>query len=353
MPLSAPLRLLLDADALVANWNWLAAHHRQAGCGAAVKANGYGLGARAVVDHLARAGCRDFFCATWAEAAALGAMPEGARLAVLHGVRKEDMAVALGAPARPVLNSAAQVRRWREAGGGACDVMIDTGINRLGLSIDEVRDGALTGLAIDTLMSHLACADEPDHPLNRRQLDTFRALTRQVPAQRYSLANSAGILLGADYGFDLTRPGIALYGGLPVPQAHGIRSVVAIEAQVLQVRGVTAGETVGYGATWQAGSDSRIAILNLGYADGYMRPFGPGAMAWAGDRRLPLVGRISMDLIAVDVTGADVGEEDWLRLDLDLPRLSAHSGLSQYEILTGLNDRFDRHWFGAGRQNLA
>lgn len=352
MSSAAPLRLLLDADALIGNWRWLAAHHDRADCGAAVKADGYGLGAREVVDHLARAGCRDFFCATWAEATALGPMPDGARLAVLHGVREEDMAQALGASARPVLNSVAQVRRWRGAGGGICDVMVDTGMNRLGLSIDEVRDGALEGLAIDTLMSHLACADEPDHPLNPRQRDAFRALVAEVPAKRSSLANSAGILLGTDYGFDLTRPGIALYGGIPVAKASGIRPVAAIEAQVLQVRSVAAGTTVGYGATWQAAADSRIAILNLGYADGFLRLFARGAFAKAGDRLLPLVGRVSMDLIAVEASGMDLSDGDWLRLDLDLPNLSARSGLSQYEILTGLNGRFERRWL-SGRTTRA
>jgi len=341
---TAPLRLLLDGPALVANWRWLAAQNPGATCGAAVKADGYGLGARDVVARLAAAGCGDFFCATWAEAAALGAMPGGARLAVLHGVRAEDMEQALGSRARPVLNSVEQVARWRDAGGGSCDVMVDTGMNRLGLSIEQAMGGALDGLAIDTLMSHLACADEPDHALNRVQLAAFHALRERVPAARYSLANSAGILLGQDYAFDLTRPGIALYGGVPVPDATGIRPVAAIAAQVLQVRGVRAGETVGYGATWTASGDAAVAILNLGYADGYMRLFQPGAFALAGDRRLPLIGRVSMDLIAVNVSGADVSEGDWLGLDFDLPRLSARSGLSQYELLTGLNLRFDRRW---------
>jgi alanine racemase len=340
----APLRLRLDNDALVANWRWLAARNAAAACGAAVKADGYGLGAREVVARLAGAGCRDFFCATWAEAAALGTMPEGARLAVLHGVRAEDMADALDSPARPVLNSVEQVARWRDAGGGACDVMVDTGMNRLGLSIEQAKGGALDGLEVDTLMSHLACADEPGHPLNALQLAAFRALCDGVHAKRYSLANSAGILLGQDYAFDLTRPGIALYGGIPVPMATGIRPVVAIEAQILQVRTVGAGDFVGYGATWQAQGDARIAILNLGYADGYMKRLAPGAHAMAGDRKLPLAGRISMDLIAVDVTGASVGEGDWLGLDFALPALEARSGLSQYELLTGLNQRFERRW---------
>lgn len=341
---SAPLRLLLDGSSLIANWRWLAAQNPGAACGAAIKAGGYGLGARAVVARLAGAGCADFFCATWAEAAALGELPQGVRLAVLHGVRAEDMAEASASPARPVLNSVAQVARWREAGGGACDVMVDTGMNRLGLGVEEAMGGALDGLRIDTLLSHLACADEPGHPLNAVQLAAFQAVREKVPAARYSLANSAGIMLGADYAFDLTRPGIALYGGVPVPAASGIRAVAAIEAQVLQVRKVRAGETVGYGATWTAPADSRVAILNLGYADGYMRRFAPGATAFAGDRSLPLVGRISMDLIAIDVSGADVGEGDWLRLDFDLPSVSARSGLSQYELLTGLNLRFERRW---------
>jgi len=343
MSLSAPLRLHLDGTALVANWRWLAAQGG-ASCGAAIKADGYGLGARDVAARLAAAGCRDFFCATWGEAAALQSLPEGTRLSVLHGVRAEDLGAARASAARPVLNSVAQIARWRDAGGGACDVMVDTGMNRLGLSIEEAMGGALIGLEIDTLMSHLACADEPDHALNARQLAAFQDIRDRIPARRYSLANSAGILLGRDYGFDLTRPGIALYGGVPVPAATGIRPVAAIEAQVLQIRPVAAGQTVGYGATWQAPDDRRIALLNLGYADGYMRLFAPGAFATAGDQRLPLVGRISMDLIAVDVTDAVVGEGDWLGLDFDLPRLSARSGLSQYELLTGLNPRFERRW---------
>jgi len=344
MSRSAPLRLHLDGNALVANWRWLAARAPSAACGAAIKADGYGLGAQEVMARLAAAGCRDFFCATWDEAAVLGSLPQGTRLSVLHGVRAEDMEQALGASARPVLNSVAQVARWRDAGGGACDVMVDTGINRLGLSVEEVTEGALAGLEIDTLMSHLACADEPDHALNARQLASFRAVKDKVSARRYSLANSAGILLGQNYSFDLVRPGIALYGGVPVPAATEIKPVVAIEAQVLQVRAVAAGEMVGYGATWTAAQNSRIAIINLGYADGYMRLLASGGFAIAGDRRLPLVGRISMDLIAIDVTAAEVGEGDWLTVDFNLPALSARSGLSQYELLTGLNQRFDRRW---------
>ncbi|WP_420138717.1 alanine racemase [Sphingomonas sp.] len=344
MTASAPLRLILDGSALVANWRWLAARSGAAACGAAIKANGYGLGARDVAARLAGAGCRDFFVATWGEAAALGALPDGAAVSVLHGVRAEDMAAAATLPARPVLNSVEQVRRWREAGGGVCDVMVDTGMNRLGLTIEEATGGALEGLTIDTLMSHLACAEEVDHALNARQLAAFAAVRGQVPARRYSLANSAGILLGEAYRFDLTRPGVALYGGQPTAEAAAIQPVAAIEAQILQVRDVAAGESVGYGACWRTLTDARVAILNLGYADGYRRALAAGSWAEAGGVRCPLIGRVSMDLIAIEVTAAAVREGDWVTLPLDLPALSARSGQSQYEILTGLQDRFERHW---------
>ncbi|HWW58704.1 MAG TPA: alanine racemase C-terminal domain-containing protein, partial [Sphingopyxis sp.] len=245
-----------------------------------------------------------------------------------------------------VLGSAAQIARWRDAGEGRpCDVMIDTGMNRLGLRVEEAISGALDGVAIDTLLSHLASADE-DSLQNVRQLAAFRAVRDRVPARRYSLANSAGICLGADYGFDLTRPGIALYGGTPRKEASGhIGQVVFPEARVLQVRPVRAGETVGYGATWTAPRDWRIAVANMGYADGYLRCHaGTGGATWQG-RALPLVGRVSMDLVAFDASDAGaVDEGDWLALDYDLPKASARCGLSQYELLTGLGRRWAREW---------
>ena len=342
----SPLRLRLSSEALVANWRWLAAQSGAAACGAALKADGYGLGARAVMRHLAAAGCRDFFVATWAEAAALMPLPAGVSLSVLHGVGEDDMVAARLLPARPVLNSVEQVQRWREAGEGQpCDVMVDTGMNRLGLRVEEALGGALDGLAMETLHSHLASADE-DSDQNARQLAAFRTLREKIPARRYSLANSAGVCLGADYAFDLTRPGIALYGGTPRPEAAGhIRQVVFPAARVLQLRTVPAGETVGYGASWTAPRDSRIAVANLGYADGYLRCHaGSGGASWRG-QALPLVGRVSMDLTAFDASdAAGVGEGDWLSLDYDLPAVSERSGLSQYELLTGLGSRFERVW---------
>jgi alanine racemase len=332
----SPLRLRLDGAALVSNWLWLKKMSGAAACGAAVKADGYGLGAREVVARLAKAGCRDFFVATWDEAVALGELPDQCKLGVLHGVRAEDMDVALTRPARPVLNTPDQVARWRET-GRPCDVMIDTGMNRLGLS---ARD-SLNGLHIETLMSHLACADE-DSPMNARQLAAFAAVT--APAKRRSLANSAGICLGTDYAFDLTRPGLALYGGMPrVEAAEHICQVACPEAQIIQRRRVGAGNTVGYGATWTAARDADVAILNLGYADGYRRSF--SSRGTAGGGGLPVLGRVSMDLIAIDVTSEPaLHEGDWVKIDYDLPTAAAQSGLSQYELLTGLGSRFDRIW---------
>ncbi len=345
MHIPPPHRLRLDGAALVANWRWLERQGGGAACGAAVKAGGYGLGAAEVVRRLTDAGCGDLFVATWAEAAALMPLPEGASLSVLHGVRAEDMAAAKTLAARPVLNTPDQVRRWREAEGGACDVMIDTGINRLGLSPEEAAGGLLHGLRIETLMSHLACADV-DAPQNAEQRATLVEIAAKVPHRRLSLANSAGICLGADYGFDLTRPGIALYGGVPRAEAaEHIRQVATPEAEILQRRLVPAGARVGYNATWTAQADTPVAILNIGYADGIMRGFSGRGRALAGDRVLPFIGRVSMDLIAIDISAApDLAEGDWVAIDYDLPRASAASGLAQYELLTALGDRFERVW---------
>lgn len=338
------LRLRLDSAALVANWRWL---QRVSGthAGAAVKADGYGLGARAVTRLLGEAGCRDFFVSTWAEAEALGVLPDGAALSVLHGVGPDDELPAFNGVARPVLNTPRQVARWKEIGcGDPCDLMVDTGMNRLGLRMDEVH--LADGLKIDTLMSHLACADE-DGAMNQVQLERFRSVCDAVPARRTSLANSAGICLGPDYGFDLVRPGLALYGGVPRVEAEGhIAQVAFPEAEVVQRRTVKAGETIGYGATWTAERDTAAAILNIGYADGYLRCFAGVGGASAGNARLPLIGRVSMDLVAVDCSVAPgLSEGDWVTMDYALPQAAEASGLSQYELLTGLSQRLERVWF--------
>ena len=338
-----PLRLTIDRSALQANWRWL---QDRAGvpAGVAIKADGYGLGARETMRALHEAGCRDFFVSTWAEAKELGLVPEDLSLIVLHGIGPDDVGAALILNVRPVLNTVEQVARWREiAPGRECDVMIDTGMNRLGLRPDEIDQIAV--LPIHTLHSHLACADE-DSAFNGMQLERFRAIAAEIPAKRYSFANSAGICLGRDYSFDLVRPGLALYGGVPRREAEGnIRQVARVEAQIVQRRTIRAGETCGYGATYTAEADTEAAILNIGYADGYLRGFSSHGSAFAGEYALPVLGRVSMDLIAVGCDAAkDLKEGDWVEIDYDLPSASRQSGLSQYEVLTTLGSRFERVW---------
>ena len=337
------LRLRLDSLALQNNWRWL---RRTAAVptGAAVKADGYGLGAIEVTRLLAEAGCRDFFVSTWAEAEALGPLPGDAELVVLHGVGPQDLPAALAITARPMLNTPDQVTRWKEAAPDRpCDVMIDTGMNRLGLRTDELH--VLNGLSIHTLHSHLACADE-DSAMNLVQRDRFAAVAATIAARRYALANSAGICLGSDYSFDLVRPGLALYGGVPRNEALGhIRQVAYPEAEVVQRRTIKAGETCGYGATWTASDDTEAAIVNIGYADGYLRCFAGKGSASVDGKSLPLIGRVSMDLIALNASAAPgLREGDWVTLDYDLPAAAEASGLSQYELLTGLSDRLERRW---------
>jgi alanine racemase len=338
-----PLRLTIDRSAIQSNWRWLA---ERAGvpAGAAVKADGYGLGARETAETLIEAGCRDFFVSTWAEAEALGNLPESVSLLVLHGVGPDDGDAAMRIRAKPCLNTIEQVARWKEiAPSRACDVMVDTGINRLGLRPTEID--ALDGLVIDTLHSHLACADE-DSAMNEMQLERFRAVASAVGARRYSLANSAGICLGRDYNFDLVRPGLSLYGGVPRAEAEGnIRQVARVEAQIVQRRMIPKGESCGYGATFMAKDDTEAAVLNLGYADGYLRGFSSHGSAFAGEFALPVLGRVSMDLIAVGVDAApDLREGEWVEIDYDLPSASKQSGLTQYELLTTLGSRFERRW---------
>ncbi len=347
MKYQSPLRLRLDRAALVSNYRWLEEKSGSAACGAAIKANGYGLGAEGVMAHLAAEGCRDFFVATWEEAQQVQRHLEASlSLSVFHGVRPEDMDIALASPARPVLNSPAQIARWKAANGGPCDVMIDTGMNRLGLSIDGLDLSLFEGLEIDTVMSHLVAADEDHHHLNDIQLMLFSDIAKKVKAKRYSLANSAGICRGPDFAFDLTRPGIALYGGAPHPDCElFIRPVVAPQAEILQRRTVRGGETVGYGATFTADRTMETATLNIGYADGYARIFSGSGAAIKDGARLPVIGRVSMDLVTIDVMNCpELQEGDWVDLDYDLSYTALVSGLSEYELLTRLGHRFERYW---------
>ena len=337
--LPANARLTVDTAALVANWRAFAEASGSAACGAAVKADGYGLGAADVARALVAAGCRDLFVAHWHEAAALGRQPDGVHVAVLHGVMPHEIDIALGSPAIPVLVTAAQVKAW-QATGRPCDIMVDTGINRLGLSIAEARSGLLDGLAIATLHSHLACAEAAASPANERQRTAFADLAAAIPAQRYALANSAGVALGAGYHFGLTRPGIGLYGGRP-----GMAQVAHLSARIIQLRDVPAGASIGYGATFTASRPMRVAVVALGYADGYPRSLSNKGRASVEGIACPQVGRISMDLTAFDISAApSLAEGDWLDVDFDLIRTAAATGGSEYELLTGLGARYARFY---------
>ncbi|MEO1045011.1 MAG: alanine racemase [Pseudomonadota bacterium] len=339
------LRLDLDGEALVANWRALDRMSGQASTGAAVKAEGYGLGGRAVTERLREAGCNDFFVAHWTEAREILRVTSEAGISVLHGVGENDLDLASQMPAKPVINSLAQARTWIDAGGGLCDLMIDTGMFRLGLAPEDIGDPLVRKLKIDICMSHLASADE-NSAKNAAQQKAFAAVKDAVPARRYSLANSAGIALGEDYHFDVTRPGIAIYGGIIREELRdNIRQVVFPKAAILQIRDAPKGATLGYNGIFTAPHDMRLATISLGYADGYLRGFSNNGQVHMAGRALPVVGRVSMDLTIIDITGADdIAEGDWVDVDYDLPGAAAASGLSQYELLTVLGSRFQRRW---------
>lgn len=341
---AAPLRLIVDHDALAANWHTLDRLSGTARAGAAVKANGYGLGARAAVRTLGNAGCRDFFVAHWQEADELLDLVDPASISVLHGPATSDEARwAKAAGVRPALNSLDQVARWQSVGGGPCDIMVDTGINRLGLALSDLGDPAIAALDIDIAMSHLACADE-DNPRNAVQMARWREACGVLQPRRASLANSAGIALGAAYHGDLTRPGLALYGGIPRAEFENeIAQVARIETMVLQVREIAAGEGVGYNATFTAPHPLRIGTVALGYADGFLRAWSDCGMLRSNGSPLPVIGRVSMDMSGIDLSAApDVREGDWVEVDYALPAAAQASGLSQYELLTILGQRFSR-----------
>ncbi|WPZ04744.1 alanine racemase [Blastomonas marina] len=338
------LRLTVDRAALATNWRALDRMSGAARAGAAVKADGYGLGARLVAETLWEAGCRDFFVAHWSEVPDLLEVVPPEAIAVLHGpINAEEAAYARAVGARPILNSIHQARLWNAAGGGPCHLMLDTGMNRLGLPLAELDAPEVAALDIHVLMSHLHSADE-DGETNERQRIAFDAARTRIAHREASLANSAGIALGDGYHYDLTRPGLSLYGGVPRPElADVIRQVARIDAAIMQTRELQAGETVGYNATFTAPHAMRIGTVALGYADGYLRCWsGKGAMR-SGDARLPVLGRVSMDMTAIDLTHApDLAEGDWVRAEYDLPEAARVSGLSQYELLTALGSRFLR-----------
>lgn len=335
------LRLTVDTDSLTHNWRALNRLSGSAKAGAAVKANCYGLGVDVCMPALRDVGCEHFLVAHWSEVPSVAVHVPTPQIAVLHGpVTDQDAQYAQNIGAIPVINSLEQAKRWQAAGGGRCHLMVDTGINRLGLGLSDLSVDTVQSLDVDILMSHLACADE-DSEMNARQLAAFQQALPLVRHRSASLANSAGIALGQDFAFDVTRPGLSLYGGVQRSELREhIRQVAQIDAALIQCRELQAGDSVGYNATFTAPATMRIGIVSLGYADGYLRSWGDNGVLYRDTTPLPLLGKISMDMIAVDLAKAsDLREGDWLSVPYDLPDAAQQSSLSQYELLTVLGQR--------------
>lgn len=341
--------LTIDLDALAANWRALdALTSSDVQTAAVVKADGYGLGAGRVARALAQAGARRFFVAVAEEGAAVrNALGPGPEISVFSGHMRGDTDMIHDLDLTPMLNSIEQVTRHFEAlPGHPFGIQLDTGMNRLGMELPEWA--AIAEIALQQnptlIMSHLACADEPDHAMNAAQLKTFHDMTDGVTVPR-SLSATGGILLGPDYHFDLTRPGIGLYGGAPFAEAE---PVVTLSLPVIQTRELEAEETVGYAGTWAAEIPSRIATVSGGYADGLLRRMSNRARLFHGDTPCPMAGRVSMDLISVDIThlAETPGSLDILGPHQTVDQLAKNAGTIGYEVLTSLGPRYTRRYSG-------
>jgi len=360
----AAATLTVDLGALCANYRLLRDRAAPAACAAVVKADAYGLGAARVARALAAEGCRQFFVAQVDEGVALRARLPGAEIYVLGGAPAGDEGACWTHALRPVVNSLEELARFaraaRRRGRLAVALHIDTGMARLGLAPAELdrlvaEPARLAPLDLALVLSHLACADEPDHPLNRRQRDRFRRALLRLPRAPASLANSAGIFLGPSYHADLVRPGVALYGVNPIPsRPHPMREVIHLQAKILQVRDVDRGTTVGYGASHTAPRRGRIATVGVGYADGLPRSLGNVGFAALGEVRVPIVGRVSMDLITVDVSALPAARAGTSLTLIGGPcpidAVAEAAGTIPYELLTRLGRRFRRRYVdGDGR----
>ncbi len=366
--------LTVDLDAIAANYRLLADRlGRDTECGAVVKADAYGLGMDAVAPALWAAGCRSFFIALTGEGLALRALLPDARIYVFNGVDAGTAPDLADAGLIPVLNHMGQIEAWagqaRAGLGGAgasrlkAAIHVDTGMNRLGLSLAEAvavaaKPECLAGLAVEAVMSHLICADEADNPRNAEQLARFTgvlATLAPLGPVKASLANSCAIFLDASYHFDLARPGAALYGLNPHPsRANPMAQVIKLEGKILQTRIIDTPSTVGYGATHRAEPGQRIATVGVGYADGFLRSLSDSASAFIGGVRVPIVGRVSMDLITIDVSAVPAGATrpgcvvELMGPDHGADDLACEGGTIGYEVLTALGRRFTRRYLGAG-----
>ena len=370
VPAGATGVITIDLAQVRANWRALARHVAPAECAAVVKADAYGLGAQRVIPALLDAGCRSFFLATLDEARSARALAPGAAIYILDGLLPRTEKDVAHLCAIPVLSCLDEARTWASLAGPSGSapptaLHVDTGLNRLGMRASEVArlvsDAVLLRqLNLALVMSHLACADETDHPMNQEQLETFMRLRARLPAARSSLAASDGLMLGRAFHFDLVRPGYALYGGQAAPERiMPVRPVVRVSARILQVQDVAAGGRIGYSASYRALQPRRIATIAAGYADGVFRHASATNDAAGGVVSIrgilaPIVGRVSMDLITVDVTG--LGDPapvrgDWADLiapELAIESVGAAAKTIGYEVLTRLGPRFHRVYLDEG-----
>lgn len=351
-PVTAPGLLEIDLASLAANYRYFYELTGPACCTAGVvKADGYGLGMTRIAPALEAAGCRQFFVATLDEALALRtvtAQPVAVLGGLVPGAEGEYKAHKL----TPVLNSLEEIARWRPYGGGHPAIIhFDTGMNRLGLGRDETErllaDRALLdGLEITLIMSHFACADEAGHPLTPLQAERFAKIAAHFPDVRKSLANSSGICRSPAWHFDMVRPGVALYGVNPTPEKpNPMRPVVRLRARLLQVRNADAGDSVGYGASYRIEKPLRIGTVALGYADGFLRSGSNRAALYYNGRRCPVIGRVSMDLVTVDLSGCDAAPGHFMEVlgpHQDADALAAAFDTIGYEVLTSLGRRWQR-----------
>lgn len=348
-PVSSPISLTVDLDALARNYRTLATISGVP-VHPVVKADGYGLGAVACASRLMVEGARTFYVARAAGGlalrTALGAEPT---IYVLDGCHEESAAALRAANLRPVLNHPDQLCAWTAAGGGACGLQIDTGMNRLGFRPEDAPE-PFPGL--DLVMSHLACADQPGHEMNRLQRDAFAVASARYPGVTRSLSNSGGCFLGSSYAFDAVRPGICLYGGGPEGRPDPrIAAVATLSAEVIQVRDVPVGEGVGYSRGFTAERPTRVATCSAGYADGVPRSMGETGQGevWLNGALRPVIGRLSMDLLAVDVTGSDVSIGDRAELfgpHRPLDDAAAAAGTISYELISAITPRVPRLYLG-------
>jgi alanine racemase len=366
--------LTVDLDAIVANWRKLEKSAVPAECAGVIKANAYGCGLDPVARALAGAGCKTFFVATLDEARAARAAVPQATIYVLDGFFQNCGDAFAKIDAKPVIGDLNELAEWdvfcrRSGWAGGAAIHIDTGMNRLGLTVAEAQ-GIVPRInagdhGITLVMSHLACAESLNHPLNARQLASFREIASLFSGVPASLANSSGAFLGPSFQFDLVRPGAALYGINPTPEADNpMRSVVELKARIVQIRNVEKGESVGYGGTWTARRPTRLAVVSVGYADGYFRAGSSndgtrGAEVVVAGKRCPIAGRVSMDLIAVDVTDLEknaarrghlvtlIGE------GITVDELAHHFGTIGYEVMTSLGPRYKRIYQGDSGETAA